>query len=147
MGKSCGRRSTSGKSLADFAGVPQRAALCFRAALMFIHSGIRAKKQPEVCLLRLPNSHKGMLTHNTIVMQRDNWRQLPVLIANLLKLAYCLDVFEVSLKCCLQSWNAADMTFELDALEGRSWTCSTLTKGMLFRSCHPWHRGMQVLFS
>lgn len=48
------------------------AALCFKAALMFIHFGIRAKKQTEVCLLRLPNSHNGMLTKNTFVMQRDN---------------------------------------------------------------------------
>lgn len=48
------------------------AALCFKAALMFIHLGIRAKKQTEVCLLRLPNSHNGMLTNNTVMMQGDN---------------------------------------------------------------------------
>lgn len=103
------------------------AALCFKAALMFIHFGIRAKKQTEVCLLKLPNSHNDMLTNNTIVMQRDNWtpQRLPVLISNLLKLAYCPFVFEVSLKC---NWNAADMTFELHALEARSWTRSTLAE-------------------
>lgn len=53
------------------------AALCFKAALMFIHFGIRAKKQTKVCLLRLPNSHNGMLANNTIMMQKDNPTHIP----------------------------------------------------------------------
>lgn len=53
------------------------AALCFKAPLMFIHFGIRAKKQTEVCLLRIPNSHNGMLTNNTIMMQEDNRTHTP----------------------------------------------------------------------
>lgn len=45
----------------------------------------------------------------------------------------------MSLKCCLQCWNTADMTFELHTLEGRSWTRSTLsefslTKGICYLS-------------
>lgn len=53
------------------------AALCFKAALMFIHFGIRAKKQIKVCLLRLSNSHNGMLANNTIMMQRDKPTHFP----------------------------------------------------------------------
>lgn len=136
MGKSCGRGSTSGKSLADFAGVPQRADPVDNSFPLFQGSTHvysfwhQHQNQTEMCLLKLPNSHNSMLTNNTIVMQRDNWtpQRLPVLITNLLKLAYCPFVFDVSLKCSLRSWKAADVTFELHALEARSWTRSTLAE-------------------
>lgn len=72
---------------------------------MFIHFGIRAKKQTEVCLLRLPNAHNGMLTNNTVMMQdqpNTPSKGLPVLITNSPELAYMyrLNVFKIQRLQC-----------------------------------------------
>lgn len=148
MGTSCGWRSTGGKSLAGFAGVPQRADPAYNSCPLFQSSAHvysfwhQGQKQTEVCLPRLPNSHNGM--HNTIVMQGDDWthpQRFPLLITNLLILSLCLwSVFKM-----ICPWHPRGQVLNLLQLL----RVQHLKRQMLFKSRHPrspGQPGTHVLF-
>lgn len=121
MGKSCGLRSTGGKSLADFAGTPQRADPVYnRCPLIqsgahvysFWHQGQEADRSvftenPQFSQRHANKQH----CHDARRQPNTPSRGLPVLITNSPELAYMyrLNVFKLQR---LQSWKFADVTFE-----------------------------------
>lgn len=115
---------------------------------MFIHFGVTAKRSTEVCLQKLPNSHNGMQTQDTIIMLGGSRVQalevsysnsqfarisiklymyiseVPLRSWNILFM-YCLDIHTTFSWLKTFNLGSADTTFELLADKGRSEAAST----------------------
>lgn len=107
MGKSCGRRSTGGKSLADFAGTSQRADPVYNRCPLFQsgahvysswHQGQEADRSVFTETPQFSQRHANKQhCHDARKQPSTPPLRLPVLITNLPELAYMyrLNVFKL----------------------------------------------------
>lgn len=119
----------------------------------FWHQGQKADRS---VFTEAPNSHNGMLTNNTIMMQRDNWThtletsssnnqfaQISTLSWSVFKM-----VFAGLKHCWYDLWAPHPWGQVLNPLHPLR--VQSHKRHMLFKSCHqcsPWHPGTQVWFS